>query len=110
MTQNVGTTSGESQDPEPVLPAPGERRKLREGAHLTYEQVAAAVGVTGTTVRSWELGRTEPRGRKRESYAAFLAGLSERAGAHGHPAGGHARPRPKSPARRAPHDPAPSRT
>ncbi|MFE3792960.1 helix-turn-helix domain-containing protein [Streptomyces goshikiensis] len=110
MTQNVGTTSGESQDPEPVLPAPGERRKLREGAHLTYEQVAAAVGVTGTTVRSWELGRTEPRGRKRESYAAFLAGLSERAAAHGHPAGGHARPRPKSPARRAPHDPAPSRT
>ncbi|MEU3906108.1 helix-turn-helix domain-containing protein [Streptomyces goshikiensis] len=110
MTQNVGTTSGESQDPEPVLPAPGERRKLREGAHLTYEQVAAAVGVTGTTVRSWELGRTEPRGRKRDSYAAFLAGLSERAAAHGHPAGGHARPRPKSPARRAPHDPAPSRT
>ncbi|MFE9841048.1 helix-turn-helix domain-containing protein [Streptomyces goshikiensis] len=110
MTQNVGTTSGESQDPEPVLPAPGERRKLREAAHLTYEQVAATVGVTGTTVRSWELGRTEPRGRKRESYAAFLAGLSERAAAHGHPAGGHARPRPKSPARRAPHDPAPSRT
>ncbi|WP_073773744.1 helix-turn-helix domain-containing protein [Streptomyces sp. MJM1172] len=115
MTQNVGTTSGESQDPEPVLPAPGERRKLREAAHLTYEQVAAAVGVTGTTVRSWELGRTEPRGRKRGSYAAFLAGLSERAAAHGHPAGGHpagghARPRPKSPARRAPHDPAPSRT
>ncbi|MFD9266172.1 helix-turn-helix domain-containing protein [Streptomyces goshikiensis] len=111
MTQNVGTTSGESQDPEPVLPAPGERRKLREAAHLTYEQVAATVGVTGTTVRSWELGRTEPRGRKRESYAAFLAGLSERAAAHGHPAGGHARPRPKSPAKRAPHDPtAPSRT
>ncbi|MFD6187463.1 helix-turn-helix domain-containing protein [Streptomyces goshikiensis] len=108
MTQNVGTTSGEGQDPEPVLPAPGERRKLREAAHLTYEQVAATVGVTGTTVRSWELGRTEPRGRKRESYAAFLAGLSERAAARDHTAGGHPRPRPKSPARHAHHDPTPT--
>ncbi|MFD3558032.1 helix-turn-helix domain-containing protein [Streptomyces goshikiensis] len=108
MTQNVGTTSGEGQDPEPALPAPGERRKLREAAHLTYEQVAATVGVTGTTVRSWELGRTEPRGRKRESYAAFLAGLSERAAPRDHTVGGHTRPRPKSPARHAHHDPTPT--
>ncbi|MEU6760774.1 helix-turn-helix domain-containing protein [Streptomyces sp. NPDC046685] len=58
------------------LPAPNERRRLREAAHLTPEQVASAVGVTVNTVRSWESGRTGPRGRMREVYAAFLAGLA----------------------------------
>ncbi|MEW2136980.1 helix-turn-helix domain-containing protein [Streptomyces sp. NPDC005409] len=58
------------------LPAPNERRRLREAAHLTPEQVASAVGVTVNTVRSWEAGRTRPRGRMREAYAAFLAGLA----------------------------------
>ncbi|MEU9305208.1 helix-turn-helix transcriptional regulator, partial [Streptomyces sp. NPDC048269] len=71
MTQSVETNS------ELSLPSPKERRRLREAADLTYEQVAAAVGVTVTTVRSWEAGRTEPRGRKREAYARFLTDLSE---------------------------------
>ncbi|MFE2145966.1 helix-turn-helix domain-containing protein [Streptomyces sp. NPDC059456] len=61
---------------EPKLPSPKERRRLREAADLTYEDVAAAVGVTVTTVRSWETGRTGPRGRKREAYALFLASLT----------------------------------
>ncbi|WP_328763411.1 MULTISPECIES: helix-turn-helix domain-containing protein [unclassified Streptomyces] len=60
---------------EPRLPSPEERRRLREAADLTYEDVATAVGVTVTTVRSWESGRTGPRGRKREAYALFLASL-----------------------------------
>ncbi len=58
------------------LPAPKERRRLREAAKLTTEKVASAVGVTTSTVRSWESGRTHPRGRKRELYADFLAGLA----------------------------------
>lgn len=58
------------------LPAPNERRRLREAAELTHDDVAAAVGVTATTVRSWESGRTAPRGRKREAYTTFLAGLA----------------------------------
>ncbi|MGW6710419.1 helix-turn-helix domain-containing protein [Streptomyces sp. NPDC054956] len=58
------------------LPTPKERRRLREAAELTPEEVAAAVGVTPTTVRSWETGRTDPRGRKREAYAKLLTRLA----------------------------------
>ncbi|MFF5446053.1 helix-turn-helix domain-containing protein [Streptomyces sp. NPDC012888] len=74
MTQSVDTAM------EPTaLPSPKERRRLREAAQLTLEQVAEAVGVTATTVRSWEAGRTEPRGRTREAYAELLAGLGRAA-------------------------------
>ncbi|MFD9339796.1 helix-turn-helix domain-containing protein [Streptomyces sp. NPDC060028] len=67
MTQNVT---------EPGLPTPKDRRRLREAADLTHEQIAEAVGVTATTVRSWESGRTDPRGRKREAYAELLSRLA----------------------------------
>lgn len=76
MTRSVETTS--SEDSELSLPAPKERRRLREAAELTHDEVAAAVGVTAATVRSWESGRTDPRGRKRELYTQFLARLSDR--------------------------------
>ncbi|MER6203790.1 helix-turn-helix domain-containing protein [Streptomyces sp. NPDC001586] len=79
MTRNVDTTS--SSAPELSLPARKERRRLREAADLTHEQVAEAVGVTAATVRSWETGRTDPRGRNREAYAAFLAALAAPAAA-----------------------------
>ncbi|MFJ2023027.1 helix-turn-helix domain-containing protein [Streptomyces sp. NPDC087897] len=55
------------------LPSPKERRRLRETKALSEEQVAAAVGVTRATVRSWETGRTSPRGRKRALYAKIIA-------------------------------------
>ncbi|WP_030764279.1 helix-turn-helix domain-containing protein [Streptomyces sp. NRRL F-2664] len=58
------------------LPAPHERRRLREAAELTLDEVAAAVGVTASTVRSWESGRTTPRGRKHHAYVRFLTGLA----------------------------------
>ncbi|MFJ7587314.1 RNA polymerase sigma factor [Streptomyces sp. NPDC097617] len=74
MTGSVETTSPE--DSELRLPAPKERRRLREAAELTHDEVAAAVGVAAATVRSWESGRTAPRGRKREAYTRFLAGLA----------------------------------
>ncbi|MFE5866826.1 helix-turn-helix domain-containing protein [Streptomyces virginiae] len=76
MTRSVETTS--SEDSELSLPAPKERRRLREAAELTHDEVAAAVGVTAATVRSWESGRTDPRGRKRELYTQFLARMSAR--------------------------------
>uniref|UniRef100_A0AAU2JV60 Helix-turn-helix domain-containing protein n=1 Tax=Streptomyces sp. NBC_00049 TaxID=2903617 RepID=A0AAU2JV60_9ACTN len=75
MTQSVDTTSAPA--PEEGLPPPTERRRLREAAELSHEDVAAAMGVTVTTVRSWEAGRTHPRGRKRDAYARFLARLAE---------------------------------
>ncbi|MFI8267830.1 helix-turn-helix domain-containing protein [Streptomyces rubiginosohelvolus] len=57
----------------PPLPSPKERRRLREAKSLSEEEVAAAVGVTRATVRSWETGRTSPRGRKRALYAKLIA-------------------------------------
>ncbi|MFE1875928.1 RNA polymerase sigma factor [Streptomyces sp. NPDC059496] len=74
MTPSVETTS--SEDSELSLPAPKERRRLREAAELTHDEVAAAVGVTAATIRSWESGRTAPRGRTRELYIQFLARLA----------------------------------
>ncbi|MFF4446649.1 RNA polymerase sigma factor [Streptomyces sp. NPDC001502] len=74
MTRSVETTS--SEDSELSLPAPKERRRLREAAELTHDEVAAAVGVTAATIRSWESGRTAPRGRKRDLYTQFLARLA----------------------------------
>ncbi|MGW0395557.1 helix-turn-helix domain-containing protein [Streptomyces sp. NPDC003042] len=73
MTQGVETTSGS----ELGLPSPKERRKLREAGELTHEEVAAAMGVAVSTVRSWETGRTRPRGKKREAYGKFLARLAD---------------------------------
>ncbi|MGW1123178.1 helix-turn-helix domain-containing protein [Streptomyces tanashiensis] len=55
-----------------TLPPPKERRRLREALALSEEQVAEAMGVTKATVRSWETGRSAPRGRKREAYARLL--------------------------------------
>jgi DNA-directed RNA polymerase specialized sigma24 family protein/DNA-binding XRE family transcriptional regulator len=60
------------------LPPPKERRRLRETASLSEDAVAAAAGVTRATVRSWETGRTNPRGRKREAYARLLASFAAR--------------------------------
>ncbi|WP_435058876.1 helix-turn-helix domain-containing protein [Streptomyces sp. bgisy060] len=55
-----------------ALPTPKERRRLREALALNEEQVAEAMGVTKATVKSWETGRSEPRGRKLEAYAKLL--------------------------------------
>ncbi|UQA35935.1 MULTISPECIES: helix-turn-helix domain-containing protein [unclassified Streptomyces] len=67
------TRSTTDEAAAPPLPSPKERRRLREAKSLSEEQVAEAVGVTRATVRSWETGRTSPRGRKRALYAKLLA-------------------------------------
>ncbi|MER7926410.1 sigma factor-like helix-turn-helix DNA-binding protein [Streptomyces sp. NPDC096057] len=66
-----------TQSPATPLPPPKERRRLREAGSLTQAQVAERVGVSRETVRSWETGRTAPRGRKREAYAKLLTSLGE---------------------------------
>ncbi|MFD7475827.1 sigma factor-like helix-turn-helix DNA-binding protein [Streptomyces sp. NPDC059837] len=63
-----------TRTPATPLPSPKERRRLREAKSLSQDDVAAAVGVTRATVRSWENGRTTPRGHKREAYVRLLTG------------------------------------
>ncbi|MFC5799612.1 sigma factor-like helix-turn-helix DNA-binding protein [Streptomyces formicae] len=72
MTQTQSTTDSSTTAATP-LPSPKERRRLREAKSLSEDQLANAVGVTRATIRSWETGRTNPRGRKREAYAKLLA-------------------------------------
>ncbi|MFJ8309159.1 MULTISPECIES: helix-turn-helix domain-containing protein [unclassified Streptomyces] len=72
MTQSTADTN-DTDDVMPSLPNPKERRRLREAKSLSEQQVATAVGVTQATVRSWEKGRSTPRGRRLESYARLLA-------------------------------------
>ncbi|MFE0172733.1 sigma factor-like helix-turn-helix DNA-binding protein [Streptomyces sp. NPDC059002] len=66
-----------TQSPATPLPSPKERRRLREAKSLSQADIAAKVGVTRETVRSWETGRTSPRGRKRELYAKLLNAIAE---------------------------------
>lgn len=61
-----------TQSPAFPLPAPKERRRLRESRSLTQTDVATRLGVSRATVRSWETGRSAPRGRMREAYTRLL--------------------------------------
>ncbi|MFC8201736.1 helix-turn-helix domain-containing protein [Streptomyces sp. NPDC057298] len=61
-----------SPDRTPLPPAE-ERRRLREGLHLSRVQLAQALGVSASTVGGWESGR-DPAGEVREKYAYFLEG------------------------------------
>ncbi|MEV6653640.1 helix-turn-helix domain-containing protein [Streptomyces sp. NPDC051219] len=61
-----------------ALPDPDERRRLREAAGLSQEQVARALSVRRETVTGWESGRTDPRPPKRAAYARLLDGLAAR--------------------------------
>ncbi|UQX05299.1 helix-turn-helix transcriptional regulator [Streptomyces sp. RerS4] len=58
------------------LPHPDERKRLREAAGLSQDQIAKALSVRRETVTSWETGRTAPRPPKRAAYARLLEGLS----------------------------------
>ncbi|MFF2776044.1 helix-turn-helix domain-containing protein [Streptomyces sp. NPDC058052] len=80
------------------LPEPGERRRLREQWGLSTRQVARAFGVTPATVRSWESGRSTPRGARREAYRRFLAGLAQHTGPDAGPPAATARPGRRRPA------------
>ncbi|RSS40892.1 XRE family transcriptional regulator, partial [Streptomyces sp. WAC07061] len=58
------------------LPEPDERRRLREAAGLSQDQIAKALSVRRETITSWETGRTAPRPPKRAAYARLLEGLA----------------------------------
>ncbi|MEU9035574.1 helix-turn-helix transcriptional regulator [Streptomyces sp. NPDC048352] len=58
------------------LPRPDERKRLREAAGLSQDQIAKALSVRRETVTSWETGRTAPRPPKRAAYARLLEGLA----------------------------------
>ncbi|MEU7579948.1 helix-turn-helix domain-containing protein [Streptomyces sp. NPDC041068] len=60
------------------LPVPAERKRLREAAGLSQEQVAQAMNTRREAVGNWESGRTEPRPPKRAAYARLLEGLAAR--------------------------------
>ncbi|MGW7274223.1 helix-turn-helix domain-containing protein [Streptomyces sp. NPDC054864] len=66
-----------TQSPATPLPSPKERRRLREAKRLSQAEIAAKVGVTRETVRSWEAGRSTPRGRKRDVYTKLLAEIAD---------------------------------
>src|SRR5947207_15793525 len=60
------------------LPAVPMRRALRLAAGASLERTAQAVGgVTHEAVRTWELGKREPRGPNAISYAAVLRRFAE---------------------------------
>ncbi|TGA90319.1 helix-turn-helix domain-containing protein [Streptomyces sp. MZ04] len=78
-----------TQSPATPLPPPKERRRLREATSLSQAELATKVGVTKETVRSWESGRTAPRGRRREIYAKLLATFTEEQKSAVHGVGRH---------------------
>ncbi|WP_107055413.1 telomere-associated protein Tap [Streptomyces sp. NRRL S-1824] len=64
-----------AQDP---LPTPAERKRLREAAGLSQDQIAKVLKARREAVGNWEAGRTEPRPPKRAAYARLLEGLAAR--------------------------------
>ncbi|MCZ4508172.1 helix-turn-helix domain-containing protein [Streptomyces sp. ActVer] len=70
-----------------ALPDPAERKRLREAAGLSQDQVANALTVRRETVTGWESGRTEPRPPKRAAYIRLLDGLAARFPAPESPSG-----------------------
>ncbi|MCM8554270.1 telomere-associated protein Tap [Streptomyces sp. STCH 565 A] len=83
-----------------ALPAPAERKRLRESAGLSQDQVARALDVRRETVSGWEAGRAEPRAPKRAAYIRLLDGLATR----------FPTPTHDVPTSEAPHRPAPRQT
>ncbi|MFJ1991907.1 telomere-associated protein Tap [Streptomyces asiaticus] len=85
------------------LPAPAERKRLREAAGLSQAEVARALDIRREAVGNWESGRTEPRQPKRAAYARLLKGLAAR-----FPAPAADEPGPATPAADEPGLPAPA--
>lgn len=54
------------------LPSPTRRRCIREQAHLSQGDIAAALGVTWSAVSRWEAGLREPTGPNLIAYADLL--------------------------------------
>ncbi|GAA2330513.1 hypothetical protein Scani_33800 [Streptomyces caniferus] len=61
----------------PLLPPPAERKRLREAAGLTQQDVATALHTKRETVNGWETGRTTPRPPRLAAYQHLLNGWTE---------------------------------
>jgi DNA-binding transcriptional regulator YiaG len=59
-----------------MLPPPPERRRLREDASFSKQELAAILAVTPQTFAKWESGRYSPSGASRVAYAAVLGRLA----------------------------------
>ena len=59
------------------LPDPRARRALREGADVTQDAIAKAVGVTRAEVSKWESGSRTPRGEALRRYLKVLDRLRQ---------------------------------
>jgi DNA-binding transcriptional regulator YiaG len=55
----------------------GEARRLRVLGNLTQSEIGEAVGVTGVTVCTWEMGKRRPTGRAAIAYGRLLASIAE---------------------------------
>lgn len=59
------------------LPAPPERRAIRERARVSQDDIGADIGVTRAAVARWEAGTRRPRGEHLVRYAELLDQLRE---------------------------------
>jgi transcriptional regulator with XRE-family HTH domain len=61
----------------PRLPAPRDRRRIREAAHISQRDVAAALGVSVMAINRWERGLTRPRRTHAAAYLSLLEQLED---------------------------------
>jgi DNA-binding transcriptional regulator YiaG len=59
------------------LPAPEQRREIRQRAGISGVALAAAIGVAPGSVYAWETSGREPKGLQRDAYVAALRQLAE---------------------------------
>lgn len=63
------------------LPAPWQRRLIREDADIPQRDMARALNVNVMTFNYWERGIRKPRGHNAARYARLLEQLAEATGA-----------------------------
>ncbi|MCC3652736.1 helix-turn-helix transcriptional regulator [Streptomyces sp. S07_1.15] len=61
------------------LPAPAQRRAIREASGLSQGELAQAIGVTRQAVSHWEAGTRTPQGVLLERYVTAMRTLREEA-------------------------------
>ncbi|GHC27044.1 MULTISPECIES: helix-turn-helix transcriptional regulator [Streptomyces rochei group] len=77
MTTTVAERIRSLRHVRPELPAPPERRAIREAAGLTQAQVASAIGVSKQAIGLWESGLRTPRGPLLGRYVEALRAMQE---------------------------------
>jgi DNA-binding transcriptional regulator YiaG len=62
---------------EQSLPAPAERKSVREGAGVSKRAIALELDVSPMTIGRWESGDRHPRGDMAVRYGELLTELSK---------------------------------